>query len=70
MPAVVCDTESVYWCSGDFLLFYVRGRVHERFLCLFSASSVRRFLVYLTLVLRARRYFVSRGVVVRCLMST
>ena len=38
--------------------------------CLFSASSVRRFLVYLTLVLRARMYFVSRGVVVRCLLSS
>ena len=41
MPAGVCDTESVYWCSGEFfLLFYVRGRVHERFFCPFLSAQL------------------------------
>ena len=51
MPAGVCDTDSVYWCFGDF--FYC-STCEEEYMSVFFA----------------RRYFVSRGVVVRCLMST
>ena len=66
MPAgIFCDTESVYWCSGYFLLFYVRGRVHDRFFFTWSASvdtvkvSAVGVFGYLTPFLRARswRYF-------------
>ena len=59
MPAGVCDAESVYWCSGDF--FYCSTCEEE---------YMSDLLEYFTLVRRAQRYFVSRGVVVRCLMST